>query len=197
MLRDLLRPVLMLLALASVGLGVGYPLLVTGVAQAAFPFEAGGSVLTDGAGRVVGSALLGQPFAAAGYLHGRPSATSAGAYDGAASSGSNLGPTHPALDSAVRARVAVARGDAAGMHAAVPADFVTTSGSGLDPHVSPAAARWQVARIAAARGVSPAVIQAAIDRHTEGRTLGILGEPRVHVLRVNLALDSLRNAPVR
>lgn len=197
MLRDLIRPALVLLALSSAALGVGYPLLVTGVAQAAFPFEANGSVLTDAAGRPRGSALLGQAFSAPGYLHGRPSATSSGPYDGAASSGSNLGPLHPALDSAVRARVADARGDAGGGTSPVPADLVTASGSGLDPHLSPAAARWQVARIAAARGVAPATVQSAIDRYTEHRTLGILGEPRVNVLRVNLALDSLRATAVR
>lgn len=196
MFRASLRPAVVLLAFSSLLLGLAYPTAVTAVAQLAFPVQAGGSLLVAN-GRVVGSALLGQPFAAPGYLHSRPSATAAGPYDGASSSGSNLGPLHPALDSAVRARIAEARAEGGPPKALVPADLVTASGSGLDPHLSPAAARWQVARIAAVRGISPADVQAIVDRHTTGRVAGVLGEPRVHVLRVNLALDSLRAPPVR
>lgn len=197
MIRDVMRPALVLLALSSIVLGLAYPAAVTAVAQIAFPFEANGSVLTDRDGRPVGSALLGQPFAAAGYLHGRPSATGVGPYDAASSSGSNLGPLHPALDSAVRARVAEASRDAGRAGALVPSDLVTSSGSGLDPHLSPAAAHWQAARIAAARGVPLADVLAVIARHTAGRTGSVLGEPRVHVLRANLALDSLSAPFVR
>jgi K+-transporting ATPase ATPase C chain len=192
-----LRPAFMLLGLASLLLGVAYPALITGIAQLAFPFEANGSLLVTADGQTRGSALIGQPFAAPGYLRSRPSATGAGPYDGASSSGSNLGPLNPALDSAVQARVAVVRAEAGVPAERFPADLVTASGSGLDPHVSPAAARLQVARIAGARGVAAAEIQRILDRYTEGRTAGMLGEPRVHVLRVNLALDSLRAGGLR
>jgi K+-transporting ATPase ATPase C chain len=197
MFRASLRPALVLLALSSALLGVVYPVVITGVAQMAFPWEANGSLLVSDSGRRLGSALIGQPFTGAAYLHSRPSATGAGPYDGASSSGSNFGPLHPALDSAVRARAAAARTPPALAEARLPSDLVTASGSGLDPHLSPASARLQVARIAAARGLTVAQVQAVIDRYTTGRTAGVLGEPRVNVLLANLALDTQRVRPLR
>jgi potassium-transporting ATPase KdpC subunit len=165
-----------------------YPLVVTGAGQILFPAQAAGSFVADEHGNVVGSELLGQGFAHPAYFHSRPSAAGAG-WDAAASSGSNLGPTsqklHDRLAAAVEAEVS-ANPDGPGP---VPAELITTSASGLDPHVSPAGARWQVPRIAAARGVSRDRIQTVVDAYTEGRTLGILGEPRVNVLLLNLALD--------
>lgn len=189
--RALLRPALALLGLASLLTGVAYPALVTLLAQFAFPHQANGSVLESG-DAVLGSALIGQAFSGAGHLWSRPSATGPVPYHGASSSGSNLGPANPALHAAVAERARRAGG---GADRPVPADLVTASASGLDPHVSPAGARLQVPRIAAARGLPPEAVQAAIDRHTEGRTLGVLGEPRVNVLLVNLDLDGRLPAP--
>jgi K+-transporting ATPase ATPase C chain len=178
------RPVVTLFALFTLLTGVGYPLVVTGLAQALFPAAAQGSLVTRD-GVVVGSRLIGQAFDAPGVFHGRPSATTP-PYNAAASSGSNLGPGNPALREAVASRVA-----ASGVVGAVPIDLVTTSGSGLDPHVSPASARAQVARVARERGVPEAEVAALVERHVEPRTLGLLGEPRVNVLELNLALDAL------
>jgi K+-transporting ATPase ATPase C chain len=165
-----------------------YPLVVTGAGRVLFPAQAGGSLVADEQGNVVGSELLGQGFSNPAYFHGRPSAAGAG-WDAAASSGSNLGPTsqklHDRLAAAVQAEVS-ANPDRPGP---VPAELITTSGSGLDPDISPAGARWQVPRIATARGVSRDRIQSVVDTYAEGRTLGILGEPRVNVLLLNLALD--------
>lgn len=178
-----LRPALVILVVMIALTGFAYPLAVTGVAQAIFPVEANGSLI-EVDGRVVGSELVAQGFASDRYFHPRPSAAGANGYDAASSSGSNLGPTSAALVAAVAERVAALGGGP------VPADLVTTSGSGLDPHISPAAAAWQVEHVAAARGLSPDAVAALVAAHTEGPTLGLLGEPRVNVLLLNLALDT-------
>jgi K+-transporting ATPase ATPase C chain len=167
--------------------GLVYPLLVTGIAALAFPHQAGGSLVEQG-GRVVGSELVGQPFGGPGWFWSRPSAT-APAYNAGASSGSNLGPSNPALHERVAASVATLR--AAHGEAAIPVDLATASGSGLDPHLSPAAAFYQVERVARERGLGEEAVRALVERHVEGRTFGLLGEPRVNVLRLNLALAEL------
>jgi K+-transporting ATPase ATPase C chain len=168
--------------------GVAYPLLVTGIVQLAFPHAANGSAI-ERDGRVVASALLGQPFDAPEYFWSRPSATAPFPYNAAASGGSNLGPRNPALAAAVKARIAALRAADPGNAAPVPADLVTASASGLDPHISVAAAEYQVARVARARALPEDAVRALVARHTEGRALGVLGEPRVHVVALNLALD--------
>jgi K+-transporting ATPase ATPase C chain len=168
--------------------GFVYPLVVTGLAQLAFPHRAGGSLI-EVDGRVVGSELLGQPFSGPRYFWSRPSAT-APAYNGAASAGSNLGPTNPALAERVAATVAALR--AAHSDAPIPVDLATASASGLDPHISPAAARYQVARVARERGLAETEVARLVAEHTAARQLGILGEARVNVLQLNLALDRLR-----
>lgn len=184
-----LRPALVSLAFFTLLLGLAYPLGITGLAQLAFPSQADGSLLRDGGGRVVGSALVGQGFARPEYLQPRPSAAGENGYDASASSGSNLGPLNADLRTAVAERAAAVRADApAG--AAIPADAVTASGSGLDPHVSPAFARLQAARIARARGLPEAEVLRIIAARTEGRDLGLLGQPRVNVLLVNRDLDA-------
>ncbi len=188
--RTLIRPSLVFMALMTLLLGVIYPAVVTGISQVVFPFQANGSLVTDTTGQVRGSALLGQAFSAPGYLWSRPSAT-APAYNGAASGGSNLGPTNPALVDGIKDRIATLQASDSTAKAPIPVDLVTTSGSGLDPHVSPAAAAWQVPRIARARGLDPAEVQKVIDANTAPRFLGAIGEPRVNVLLVNLALDHL------
>ena len=185
-----LRPAIVLLALLTVITGVVYPLVVTVVAQVAFPRQANGSLVVRG-DDVVGSALIGQPFDDPKYFWGRLSATAPFAYNAAASSGSNLGPLNPALMDAVKARVDALRAADPGNESPIPVDLVTASGSGLDPHVSPAAARWQVPRVARARGLDPAAVQALVEQHTEGRQWGFLGEARVNVLALNLALDAM------
>jgi len=187
MLRELRTACLVLVALTGVT-GVAYPLLVTGVAQLCFPRQANGSLLEAG-GRVVGSALIGQPFDDPRYFWSRPSATAGFPYNGAASAGSNLGPTSDALRDAVQARVLALRAADPGNAAPVPVDLVTASGSGLDPHISPAAARYQAARVARVRGIPLAGVRTLVEQHTEGRQFGILGEPTVNVLALNRALD--------
>jgi K+-transporting ATPase ATPase C chain len=185
---SLLRPALTLFLLLSLVTGVAYPLLITGVAQAAFPEAANGSLIVEN-GRSVGSALIGQSFRAPGHFWGRPSATGPMPYNAANSAGSNLAPTAPALVDAVQARVDALRAADPGNTAPVPVDLVTASASGLDPHISRAAADYQVARVARVRGLPLAQVAALVEAQTEGRWLGLLGEPRVNVLKLNLALD--------
>lgn len=165
-----------------------YPALITAIGQTAFCEQANGSLLREG-DRVIGSSLIGQSFRSAGYFWGRPSATGT-PYDGAASSGSNLGPTNPALRERITARIAELRASDPGNLNAIPVDLVTSSGSGLDPHISPAAATWQAPRVARERGLEVAAVVALIALHTEGRTFGLFGEARVNVLALNLALDA-------
>ncbi|EJL33261.1 K+-transporting ATPase, C subunit [Caulobacter sp. AP07] len=182
-----IRPALVSMGLFTALLGLGYPLAVTGIAQAAFPAQANGSLLRDAKGTVVGSALIGQPFAEAKYLHPRPSAAGTG-YDASASSGSNMGPLNEALATRVKTDADALRAENPG--AVIPADAVTTSGSGLDPDISPAYARFQAPRIAKARGLPVARVEAVIDRNVQGPLLGFIGQPRVNVLAVNRALDA-------
>jgi K+-transporting ATPase ATPase C chain len=183
-----LRPALVSLIFFTLITGVAYPLVVTGIAQVIFPFQANGSLIVKD-GKVMGSALIGQPFDEPKYFWSRPSATSPFGYNAASSSGSNLSPTNPALVSAVQGRVEALRAADPGNTAPVPVDLVTASGSGLDPHISPAAALYQVPRVARERKLSPDAVRTLVERHIEGRFLGLLGEPRVNVLTLNLALD--------
>ncbi len=182
-------PALLLLLIFTALTGLLYPLLITGIAQVAFPDAANGSLLARG-GKVVGSRLIGQPFSSPKYFWTRLSATGPGAYNAAASSGSNLGPTNPALQDAVKDRLAKLKASDPGNTSLVPIDLVTASGSGLDPHISVAAARWQIARVARSRGLSPEPVGRLVEQFTEPRQLGILGEPRVNVVELNLALDA-------
>jgi K+-transporting ATPase ATPase C chain len=185
-----LLPALRMLLILTLLTGALYPLLVTGIAQGVFPRQAAGSLITQN-GRVIGSALIGQPFSDPKYFWGRPSATAPMPYNAASSSGSNLGPTNPALEDAVKARIAALKAADPGNQAPIPIDMVTASASGLDPEVSPAAADYQVARVARARHLRAERVRALVVRCTQGRTFGILGEPRVNVLALNLALDQL------
>lgn len=186
----LLRPALVLFVMLSLLTGLLYPLLITGVAQAVFPHKAKGSlILRDG--QAVGSELIGQAFSRPDHFWSRPSATGPMAHNGGASSGSNLGPSHPALAEAVQARIAALRAADPGNRAPVPVDLVTASASGLDPHISLAAARYQVVRVARARGFSVDQVDQLVTQHTEGAWIGFMGEARVNVLALNLALDSL------
>ncbi|MBE3597629.1 MAG: potassium-transporting ATPase subunit KdpC [Limnochordaceae bacterium] len=188
--KEQVRGAAVLLVALTVLLGVVYPLAMTGIAQVVFPWQANGSLIRHD-GKVVGSALIGQAFSDPKYFWSRPSATSPLPYNAGASSGSNLGPLNPKLRAAVEERLrALAEADpsAAGP---VPADLVTASGSGLDPHISPAAAAYQVPRVARARRLSQQQVRELVARYTEGRQWGILGEPRVNVLKLNLALDEL------
>ena len=183
-----LRPALVSLIFFTLITGVAYPLVVTGIAQVIFPFQANGSLIVKD-GKVVGSALIGQVFDEPKYFWGRPSATSPFGYNAASSSGSNLSPTNPDLIKAVQGRVEALRAADPGNTAPVPVDLVTASGSGLDPHISPAAALYQVSRVARERKLAPDAVRALVERNTEGRFWGLLGEPRVNVLALNLALD--------
>ena len=186
----LIRQSLVVLVLLGVVVGIVYPLAVTGISQALFSHKADGSMVIQN-GKVVGSELIGQPFSAPEYFWSRPSATSQFPYNAAASSGSNLGPTNPALLEAVSERIAALRAADPGNSQAVPVDLVTSSSSGLDPHITPAAAEYQVARVAQARRFPESVIRELVAQYTEGRQWGVFGEPRVSVLELNLALDAL------
>lgn len=193
--RSQLRPAIVSLALLILVTGVAYPIVVTGVAQVVFPGQANGSLIEQD-GQVIGSELIGQAFDDPGYFWGRPSATGPFPYNAAASSGSNLGPSNDALTDAVQARIdALAAADQSlGIDntTAIPVDLVTASGSGLDPHISLAAAEYQTPRVARARGLEMEQVRSLVSEHTEGRQLGFLGEPRVNVLKLNLALDALQ-----
>lgn len=183
-----LRPALMVLLLLTLVTGVVYPLVVTGIAQVVFPSQAQGSLIVKG-GKIVGSRLIGQPFDDPKYFWSRPSATSPFADNAGSSSGSNLSPTNPALITTVQGRVDALRAADPANTAPVPVDLVTASGSGLDPHISAAAAHYQVSRVARVRKLDPEAVRQLVERHIEGRSLGFLGEPRVNVLELNLALD--------
>jgi K+-transporting ATPase ATPase C chain len=182
------RPAIVSLLLFTVVTGVAYPLLVTGIAQLLFPDQANGSLI-EVDGRAVGSALIGQPFSDPKYFWTRPSATGPYPYNAAASSGSNQGPLNPALHEAVAGRIKALQEADPDNKQPIPVDLVTASGSGLDPHISPAAAAYQMARVAKARGMTPEQVRMLVEQHTQGRQLGLLGEPRVNVLLLNLALD--------
>ena len=186
--KEHLRSALTMLLALTLLTGVVYPLIVTGLAQIIFPQQATGSLVVRD-GKVIGSELIGQYFDEPKYFWGRPSATSPFPYNAAASSGSNLGPTNPVLIEAVKIRVAALRAADPGNEAPVPVDLVTASGSGLDPHISPAAADYQVKRVARARGLKERQVEDLVERYTDGRQFGLLGEPRVNVLKLNLALD--------
>jgi potassium-transporting ATPase KdpC subunit len=182
-----IRPALMMLVVMTLLTGLAYPLAVTGIAQTLFPQQANGSLLHAADGHVIGSTLIGQTFASDRYFHGRPSAAGDG-YDAANSSGSNLGPTSAKLVAALKDRAAALGATPADP---VPVDLVTASASGLDPDISPAAADFQVARVAIARGLDPSAVRTLVRQHTEAPALGLLGAPRVNVLLLNLALDRL------
>jgi K+-transporting ATPase ATPase C chain len=190
MLKELKPALVMLLAL-TVLTGVAYPLLVSGIAQGLFSTAANGSLI-ERDGKVVGSALIGQPFSDPKYFWGRPSATGPAPYNASASSGSNLGPLNPALKDAVQARITTLKAADPSQTAPIPVDLVTTSASGLDPEISPAAAVWQTPRVARLRGLSLDSVRSLVEKFTQGRQFGVLGEPRVNVLQLNLALDAER-----
>jgi K+-transporting ATPase ATPase C chain len=189
--KTILRPAVVLLILLTVITGIGYPLVVTGVARVLFPAQAAGSfIVTDG--KPVGSRLIGQPSSDPRYFWSRPSATSPQPYNGLSSGGSNLGPLNPALTDAVKARIAALQAADPTNHAPIPVDLVTASASGLDPDISLAAAYYQAERIARLRHVGPDRVRALIADHDRGRWLGLLGEPRVNVLELNLQLDTMK-----
>lgn len=190
--RNLLTAVLFTVV-TTILFGLIYPLAVTGIAEVIFPDKANGQLIRRADGTIVGSRIIGQSFVGSGYFHSRPSAAGAVGYDAGASSGSNLGPTSQKLIDRVQAQVAEEQKDNPGKP--IPVDLVTTSASGLDPHISPAAAEFQVARVARERGFSETELRQLVHQHTEGRTLGFLGEPRVNVLELNLDLDWKKPLP--
>ncbi len=187
---DMLKPAVIIFTLLSILTGIIYPLVVTGIAQVAFPSKANGSIVVKD-GRAVGSELIGQSFTDPKYFWGRPSATTGFPDNAMASGGSNLGPTNPALADAVKARAAALIAADPGNRLPVPVDLLTASGSGLDPHISPAAAMYQAGRVARLRGLSEDKVKELISRNTEERWLGLLGEERVNVLKLNLELDTI------
>ncbi len=186
--RRLVRPAISLLALMTVLLGLAYPLVITGIAEAAFPRQAAGSLIYQG-GRLIGSTLIGQHFSQPQYFWSRPSATAPQPYNGLASSGSNWGPLNPALLDAVRGNAKALRAADPDNRQPIPVDLVTASASGLDPDISPAAAYYQAARVARARNLPPGQVEALIKAHEKGRLFGLIGERRINVLELNLALD--------
>ena len=187
--KNLVTAVLMTLV-TTVLFGLAYPLAITGLAQVIFPENANGQLLRAADGTVIGSRLIGQPFVSPGYFRSRPSAAGANGYDANASSGSNLGPMNPKLINRVKADMARLQAENPGKP--VPVDLITTSGSGLDPHITPAAAEFQVPRVARERGMNEDELRQLVNQHTEQRQFGFLGEPRVNVLELNLALDAVR-----
>jgi K+-transporting ATPase ATPase C chain len=189
-----LKPAAMMLLLLTLVTGAAYPALVTVLAQALFSNQAKGSLIKNQQGQLIGSELIGQNFSEPKYFWGRPSATSPYSYNAAASSGSNLGPTNPVLADVVTARIQALKDADPGNHAPVPVDLVTASGSGLDPHISVAAAQYQIKRIAKIRKIDEAKLFELVDAHTEGRQWRVFGEPRVNVLGLNLVLDGLTRA---
>jgi len=189
--KNLLRPLVVIFVVLSAVTGLAYPALVTAVGQTLFRSEANGSLIEQD-GKVVGSKLIGQQFDARQYFWGRLSATSPMPYNAQASGGSNLGPTNPALLDEVKGRIDALKAAGTDMSKPVPVDLVTSSGSGVDPEISPAAAAYQIDRVAKARGLAANDVQALVDRYTTGRQFGILGEPRVNVLQLNLALDAMK-----
>jgi len=195
MIREHIFPAARATLVTLVLTGAAYPVLCTGLAAVLFPHRAAGSFVPDESGRIVGSELIAQPFASAAYFQPRPSAAGDKGWDASNSSGSNLGPTSKKLRERVQADVARLKAENPGAVGDVPAELVTTSGSGLDPHLSPAAVRWQIARVAQARQVAPERIARLVDDQIEGRDLGFLGEPRANVLLLNLALDRLLGKP--
>ena len=190
--KEQIRPALITLLMLTIITGLVYPLVVTGMAQLFFPDQANGSLIVQD-GKVIGSKLIGQYFDKPEYFWSRPSATSPFPYNAAASGGSNLGPTNPALIEAVKARVAALRAADPGNDSPIPVDLVTASGSGLDPHISPAAALYQVRRVARVREIDEAALRNLLVQHTHDRQFGFLGEPRVNVLELNLALDAMKS----
>jgi potassium-transporting ATPase KdpC subunit len=190
MLKEI-RPAVVSFLLLTLLTGIAYPLVVTGISQGLMPGQANGSLIMKD-GKPIGSSLIGQSFSEPKYFWSRPSATSPMPNNASSSGGSNLGPTNPSLTDAVKARVKALRDADPGNHQPVPVDLVTASGSGLDPHISPAAAEYQLARVARLRNLNTDTMRKLVAEHTEGRQFGILGEPRVNVLELNLALDALR-----
>jgi len=189
--KNLITAILMTIV-TTVLLGLVYPIIVTGLAQVIFPDKANGQLIRNAEGTVIGSRLIGQPFTSPGYFRSRPSAAGANGYDASGSGGSNLGPTNQKLIDRVKAGVEKLQAENPGKP--VPIDLVTTSGSGLDPHISPAAAEFQVPRVARERGLSEDELRQIVAAHTEGRQFGFLGEPRVNVLELNIDLDNRNNA---
>jgi len=186
-----LKPAVILFVLLTLLTGVIYPAVVTGLAHLLFPHQANGSLMTGNGGKPTGSHLIGQSFSSPGHFWGRPSATGPFPYNAGASSGSNLGPTNPTLQDAVKARIQALKVADPDNQAPIPIDLITASGSGLDPHISPAAADYQVNRVAKARKINPGKLRELVETHTEARQWGFLGEPRINVLTLNLALDAM------